>query len=149
MSETLKLTHHVDAVFGGEHVRFILARDRSSIVALEQAVGSVSAAWGRFSAGDWTMNDVRSILVQAFPRSDRPAEDALRSFLPRPTVGCISPRHETVEDHVDAVIGARPLATYAPLAGQLLTAAFIGLPTAVAVFDEDAVLLAPEPAPTS
>lgn len=152
-----KTVSHVDALFGGQRLRFELQRDRETIDKLESAVSSVSACWGRFNSGDWTMKDVRTVLALAHPHVPVPGmlkKPELRSLAnvmreakglpPKPEPTFLPPRGVNVEV-IDRVLAVRPLATYAPLAGAILTAAFIGLPAAAAVFDESAPLLASEP----
>ena len=145
---------HVDAMFGGRPVRFELLRDRETIDKLESAVSSVSACWGRFNSGDWTMTDVRTVLALAHPHVATPADPAVsrvrtlaetmaelngRPLPPQPE------RRGVPVEVIDKVLVTRPLATYAPLAGAILTATFIGLPPAAAVFDDRAPLTGPEP----
>lgn len=155
-----EIVHHVDATFGGASVRFQLNRDHDTVTKLEDAVGSVSACWGRFNSGDWTMRDVRTILALAHPAPKqgrgmfvhlRPPLEIERAMAhlrgeryqrkaPPPEPRGVDPAT------IDAVTASRPLATYAPLAGAILAAAFIGLPKNAAVFDERAPLIAGPPA---
>lgn len=139
---------HVDATFGGRRLRFELYRDRETVDRLESAVSSVSACWGRFQSGTWTMNDVRVVLALAHPapptRLTGYSPMSLSSIRAR-----IEGRKEEVSQPprqprgvdlaaIDAVLARRPLATYAPLAAMILAAACYGLPAPAAVFDEDA-----------
>lgn len=135
---------HVIAKFGGRRLRFELPRRHDVITNLEKELGSVSAAWGRFKAGDWTMTDVAAILAAAHPPVPAPLEEPRLSHqlamvaggaLPKPTT-----RPVTLQE-IWPVMSRRAMATYAPLAAAVLTAAFIGLPAKSAVFDEDAPLI--------
>lgn len=124
---------HVDAKFGGRAVRFELPRSRESIKVLEAAVGAVIAIWGRFQLGTWTMHDVRTVLLLAYPRPAA-ASSALHAFLPPASAGLSA---ATVEGRVDAAIASRPLSTYAPLATAILAAAVFGRVEGAAGFDEE------------
>lgn len=141
---------YVDATFGGRRLRFQLERDRETIDKLEAVVGSVSACWGRFRSGDWTMSDLRTVLALAHPPvppSGVPERPRLRSLasVMREVKG-LPPIPEPVRrgvdvDVIDRQILSRPLATYANLGGLIIFTAFTGLPPDEAVFDEDAPIL--------
>lgn len=145
-----KTVNHVDAKFGGRRVRFELYRDRDTVDRLESAIGSVSACWGRFNSGDWTVNDVRAVLAMAHPAPSTRLSDyspmslaSIRARIEGRKEQPASPRQPRGVDLsvIDAVLSQRPLATYATLASSIITAAFVGLPQAAASFDEDRPLL--------
>lgn len=146
MAQT-KLVNHVDAVFGGRSVRFQLHRDRTTVDRLEEAVGSVSACWGRFRDASWTMRDVRSVLALAHPGEKRPLDRPVITGEALATAERLSGKSvpRTTEKRgadlsvIDTVIATRPLAMYAPLAMQVLTAALFGLPEDGATFEEPPV----------
>lgn len=142
-----KSVSHVDATFGGRRLRFELYRDRDTVDRLESAIGSVSACWGRFNSGDWTVSDVRAVLAMAHPMPSARLADyspmslaSIRARIDGRTEPAPTPRQPRGVDlsAIDAVLSQRPLALYGPLAAMILAAACYGLPAPVAVFDEDA-----------
>lgn len=147
-----KSVSHVDATFGGRRLRFELYRDRDTVDRLESAIGSVSACWGRFKSGDWTVSDVRAVLAMAHPAPSARLADyspmslsSIRARIEGRKEQPATPRQPRGVDLsvIDAVLSRHPLATYAPLAGAIITAAFIGLPPYAATFDEDAPMTVP------
>jgi hypothetical protein len=115
---------HVDATFGGQELRFQLARDDRAIAYLEHAIGSPFAVWRRLASGTWHVRDVQAVLSFAYPG----ATPLLVANVP----GIPFPTHEAVAD----VLRRSAPAAYVPLAGALLEAFLFGLEPERARFDE-------------
>jgi hypothetical protein len=115
---------YVDATFGGQGLRFQLARDDRAIAYLEHAIGSPFAVWRRFAGGMWQVRDVQAVLSFAYPG----AKPVLVANVP----GIPFPTHEAVAE----AMRKSPPAAYVPLVGAILEAFLFGLEADRARFDE-------------
>lgn len=138
--DNIERENHVDAVFGGKPVRFELYRDPQTVAALEAAVGSLRACWGRFLSDAYTMNDVRTMLALAYP-APPPLTGRIGDALARLSGARLAPAREprgVPVDVIDGVLVMHPLETYAPLAAAVLGALLFGRLPGSGTFDEQA-----------
>lgn len=105
---------HVDAVFGGEQLRFRLAPEALPVFEREIR-GSAHQCFLKISGGFWTFAEVEAVLAAALPA-------------PRRADGSI----------IQRALCSRPPAAYAILAAWILEAALFGIEDSLAIFDENA-----------
>ena len=122
---------HVKARFGGNDRTFRIARE--DVSAFEAAAKEPAYALFRaFSAGHWTLYQVRTVL--RFANLDARALAARR---PLAALGMAFGMERDAE--IDAVLDRNPPAQYAMLAQAILGAALFGLDEAEATFTDEAV----------
>ena len=131
----------VDAIFGGEAVRFELQRDE--IRFLETGLGgSAYECLNRLVGGRWTVTDLLLVLSAAVPASYAGGNDlsAGRRAMAKALGPHIASNVQAGEHAaVQRVLTENPPARYAVLAMKILEAALFGIAPDIANFDEDAV----------
>ena len=106
---------HVDAVFGGERMRFELLRDE--LVSFEVLAGAPAmTVLGHYLAGGWSMRELVTTLRFAHPAGYLRSGEAVASALRE-----------------------RGPAIYLQLAARVLEAALMGVPPVLGVFDEASI----------
>jgi len=136
-----KTVGHVDAVFGGKRVRFELARDVGSVLALEQELGSLMAVGLRLERNDgWTLAEVRTILARAHAPAKGGLAGIERPFHVAPGLSRTPPAPPVQRGvdplTIDPTLSAAPTGTYRALAVLVLEALMLGVPPERAVWDE-------------
>lgn len=116
-SETLlppRASHSVEALIEGEPVTFELGRDRASAWRMQRLfrLGSPFAQFQAFSLGAWNVDDIRTVLVEAYAGDDEPAP------------------------FVERLLVTMPIGRLAPLAVKVLEAFLFGLPLGRARFND-------------
>jgi hypothetical protein len=160
--QQVEKARHVDAVFGGRPVRFELARDVHSLLALENDLGSLSGCLGRFVAGTWLVSDVLTVLSRAHPRPRQGRQpETIVSMMQ--TVGSVEeatgsireavglPARPSIQQRLPAapaptqginpallggILSAAPPTVYAILAARVLEALLYGIEPARVQWDE-------------
>lgn len=113
---------HVDALFGGERIRFRVApADLPSLEAL--LLGSAHQCFTKFAGGFWTLAELETVIAFAWPSPD----DAAPRGAGIPVDARLS---------VQRTLRRVPPGIYAELAMRILEAALFGLDQAAARFDE-------------
>jgi len=84
--------YSVAAVIDGEVVTFELGRDRASAWRMQKLfrLGSAFTQFQAFSLGSWSVEDVRTVLVEAYAGDGEPAQFVERLLVTNP-VGRITP----------------------------------------------------------
>lgn len=115
---------HVDALFGGERIRFrVAAADLPSLEAL--LGGSAYQCFTKFAGGFWTLAELETVIAFAWPSPDGGERGA----------GIPADARLSVQRTLRSV----PPGIYAALAMRILDAALFGLDETAACFDERAV----------
>src|SRR3954471_3461510 len=105
--------YSVTALIDFEAVVFELGRDRASSWRMQKLfrLGSPFAQFQAFSVGSWNVDDVRTVLVEAYAGNDEPAQ------------------------FVERLLVTMPVGRLAPLAIRVLEAFLFGIPAERAHYD--------------
>lgn len=135
---TTETVGYVDAVFGGERLRFEL--DRKDIPGLEAMLGgSAYQVFTKFAGGFWTIRDLEGVLSASVPAQVEDAADRNNRamlFKMARMMGESGFSHGAVSPYVQGVLRKNPPARYAVLAMRVLEASLFGIAQADASFDE-------------
>src|SRR5215203_535239 len=115
-NETLsppRASYSVTALIDFEAVTFELGRDRASSWRMQKLfrLGSPFAQFQAFSIGSWNVDDVRTVLIEAYAGDDEPAQ------------------------FVERLLVTMPVGRIAPLAIRVLEAFLFGIPSERARYD--------------
>lgn len=115
-SETLspQRVYSVTALIGFEAITFELGRDRASAWRMQKLfrLGSPFTQFQAFSIGSWNVEDVRTVLVEAYAGDEDPAQ------------------------FVERLLVTMPVGRLAPLAIRVLESFLFGIPPERAHYDE-------------